>query len=153
MKKRPKSTLVPWARLMNPTSHSLSPEDIAGGFAYHAYTGIWRSTKDLDIFLKPEDVEPALATLRESGFQTEIVASHWLAKAWMRPYLIDLIFGMGNGALRVDDQWTQRSNPVKICGVMARLIPIEEMIASKLFIAKRDRFDGADVVHLIRCMR
>jgi hypothetical protein len=32
-----------------------------------------------------------------------------------------------------------------------RLISIEDLIASKAFIAFRDRFDGADVVHLMRC--
>jgi hypothetical protein len=32
-----------------------------------------------------------------------------------------------------------------------KLIPAEEMIWSKSFIMERERFDGADVAHLLRC--
>ena len=52
--------------------------------------------------------------------------------------------------LKVDDSWIERGRPIEICGVQTRLISIEDLIASKLFVAKRDRFDGADVAHLIR---
>ena len=35
-------------------------------------------------------------------------------------------------------------------GVIVRLSPVEEMIWSKAFIQERERFDGADVLHLLR---
>ncbi len=35
-------------------------------------------------------------------------------------------------------------------GVEVTLIPIEEMIASAMFVAGRNRFDGGEVAHLIR---
>jgi predicted nucleotidyltransferase len=126
------------------------PVLIAGAFASHAYSGIWRNTKDLDLFLRPGDVHTALRALAEEGFETELRDPTWLAKAWKDPYLIDLIFGNGNRVLQVDDSWIHRGRPIEICGVRVRLISIEDLIASKLFIAKRDRFDGADVAHLIR---
>lgn len=126
---------------------------VAGAFAKHAYTGIWRDTKDLDIFLKPEDLKTALDALDAAGFETEIEFEHWLAKAHQEPYLIDLIFGTGHGRLQVDDAWFEHSQPVEIAGVQARLIPIEELIVSKAYIAERYRFDGADVAHLIRAAR
>jgi hypothetical protein len=37
----------------------------------------------------------------------------------------------------------------RIFGVPVRLIPMEEMIWSKAFIMERERFDGADVAHVI----
>lgn len=126
------------------------PVLIAGAFASHAYSGIWRNTKDLDLFLRSGDVHTALRALGEAGFETELRDPSWLAKAWKDPYLIDLIFGNGNRVLQVDDSWIDRGRPIEICGVRTRLIALEDLIASKLFVAKRDRFDGADVAHLIR---
>jgi hypothetical protein len=123
---------------------------VAGAFAKHAYTRIWRDTKDLDVFLKPEDLKPALDALANLGYQTEIEFEHWLAKAKRDPYVVDLIFGTGHGQLQIDDGWFQHSRPVRIAGVPTRLAPIEELIVSKMYIAERYRFDGADVLHLIR---
>ena len=37
-----------------------------------------------------------------------------------------------------------------VLGVIVRLSPVEEMIWSKAFIQERERFDGADVLHLLR---
>lgn len=124
---------------------------LAGAFASHAYTGIWRNTKDIDVFLQPRDVRPALDALGDSGFETELRDSWWLAKAWRDEWLVDLIFGMGNRELQVDAGWIERALPVEIAGVPTRVISLEDLIVSKVFIAKRDRFDGADVAHLIRC--
>jgi predicted nucleotidyltransferase len=129
------------------------PYVLAGAYAKHAYTGIWRDTKDLDVFLKPGDLKPALAALAAVGFRTLIEYEHWLAKAERDPYVVDLIFGTGHGQLRIDDGWLERSRPVEVAGVRTRLIPLEELIVSKVYIAERYRFDGADVVHLIRAAR
>jgi predicted nucleotidyltransferase len=123
---------------------------VAGAFAKHAYTGIWRDTKDLDLFLKADDLKTALDALAEAGYQTEIEFEHWLAKAHCDPYVIDLIFGMGHGKVRVTDRWFEYSQPVKIAGVPTRLIGLEELIVSKAYVAERYRFDGADILHLIR---
>jgi hypothetical protein len=123
---------------------------IGGAFAVYAYTGNWRNTKDLDVFIKPDDVKKALDALSKAGHETELRDVNWLAKVCKDPYLMDLIFGVGNNRFKVDDGWIERSEPVEILGVETRLISIEELIASKVYIVKRDRFDGADIVQLIR---
>ena len=104
-----------------------------------------------DVFLRPDDVHTALRALSEEGYETELRDPTWIAKAWKSPYLVDLIFGMGSRVFQVDDTWIERGKPATIAGVEARLISVEDLLASKMYIAKRDRFDGADVVHLIRC--
>ena len=129
------------------------PYLIGAAFARHVHTGIWRDTKDLDIFLKPEDVHTALAALKEAGFETEVLFKHWLAKACKEPHFIDLIFGSGHGQISVDDRWFENSQPAKILGVQTQILPAEEMIAMACFVAERSRFDGADVVHLIRVLK
>jgi predicted nucleotidyltransferase len=126
---------------------------IAGAFACHAHSGAWRNTKDLDLFLLPDDVHAALDALAAAGFEIELRDPHWLAKAWKKGYLIDLIFGMGNRAMPIDESWIERATMVDFCGTKARLLSIEDLIASKMYIAARDRFDGADLAHLILSRR
>lgn len=123
---------------------------VGASFARHAYTGIWRATKDLDIFLKPVDLKTALQSLREAGFETSIEAVHWLAKAKKEGFLVDLIFGTGHGHLPIDDSSFEQSQMAEVLSVPTRLIPIEEMIASAIYIAERRRFDGGEVIHLIK---
>ena len=122
---------------------------IGGAHALAPYTGVVRDTKDLDVFLRKEDCEPALAVLGEAGFATELTFPHWLGKAYAGDRFIDLIFGSGNGVAIVDDLWFAHARPGQVLGVPVRLCPAEEMIWSKAFIMERERFDGADVAHLI----
>ena len=51
---------------------------------------------------------------------------------------------------RVDDLWFDHAPRTNVLGVIVRLSPAEEMIWSKAFIQERERFDGADVLHLLR---
>jgi hypothetical protein len=51
----------------------------------------------------------------------------------------------------VDESWIERSVPEIVLGIPCRVLGAEELIASKIFVAYRERFDGADVVHLFRC--
>jgi hypothetical protein len=122
---------------------------IGGAHALAPYTGIVRDTKDLDVFLRKEDCELALAMLGGAGFATELTFPHWLGKAYAGDRFIDLIFGAGNGVAMVDDLWFTHAAPGRVLGVPVRLCPPEEMIWSKAFIMERERFDGADVAHLI----
>ena len=148
----PEQTRV-FARGLRALNEAGVPYLIAGAMAKHAYTGIWRNTKDLDIFLKPADLEPALAALAGAGFDNAIEFRHWLAKARQEPYFIDVIFGTGHGQLQIDDSWFDNSRSIKIAGVQAQLIPPEELIVSKMYVAERYRFDGADVLHVIQGTR
>jgi hypothetical protein len=122
---------------------------VGGAHALTPYTGICRDTKDLDIFLRRRDCEPALAALAAAGFATELTFPHWLAKAFLGDRVIDLIFSSGNGIARVDDLWFAHAIPGRVLGLPVLLCPPEEMIWSKAFIMERERYDGADVAHLI----
>jgi hypothetical protein len=48
------------------------PYVVAGAFALQQHTGIWRNTKDLDLFLEAKVVPHALQHLEEQGFEVEI---------------------------------------------------------------------------------
>ena len=84
---------------------------------------------------------------------TELTFPHWLGKAYggrQREFFVDLIFSGGNGVAEVDDEWFAHAMPDESLGFPVRLMPVEEMIWSKAFLMERERFDGADVLHLIR---
>lgn len=122
---------------------------VSGAFALHEYTGIWRDTKDLDLFLPAVETSRALALLRRAGFETEIPDPIWLAKAWRGHFFVDLITGMSNAVVRVDGSWIRRSRRSEVLGLPALVLPPEELIASKVFVTRRERFDAADICHII----
>jgi hypothetical protein len=125
------------------------PYVVSGAFALQQHTGIWRNTKDLDLFLPADVVPQALEHLKEQGFETEIRDPVWLAKAHRDGFFVDLITGMSNAIITVDQSWIERGSPAEVLGVPTRVLAAEELIASKLFVNFRERFDGADVVHII----
>lgn len=125
------------------------PFAVSGAFALRQHTGICRETKDLDLFVTPPNCAPALNCLRESGMECEITDPVWLAKAKRDEYFVDLITGMSNGTLVVEDSWIERAQPAVVHGVTTRVLAPEELIASKIFVARRERFDGADIAHVI----
>jgi hypothetical protein len=125
------------------------PFAVAGAFAFQCYTGIWRWTKDLDIFLPREYIPRALALCAQLGFETEVRDPVWLAKAWHEDYFVDLISGMSNGVVWVTDDWIRRAQPAQVLGLDVPILGANEMILSKMFVTHRDRFDGADIAHII----
>lgn len=126
------------------------PFVVAGAFAIHYHTGIWRTTKDLDLFLQSEHVPDALRELTKCGFSTEVTDPVWLAKAFCGRYFVDLITATRNAALLVDCSWIARSVQSEFFGIPCRVLGAEEIIVTKLFVSRRERFDLADVVHLMR---
>lgn len=122
---------------------------VSGAFALHEHTGIWRDTKDLDLFMPAQEVARALKLLEQDCFQTEILDPVWLAKARRGDYFVDLITGMSNGVIRVDYSWIKRAVRSEVFGVPIRVLAPEELIASKIFVTRRERFDGADICHVI----
>ena len=75
----------------------------------------------------------------------------WLAKGFDGEFFVDLIFSSGNGIAVVDEHWARRAGTADVLGRSALIVPAEEMIWQKAFIQERERFDGADIHHLLRC--
>jgi hypothetical protein len=139
-----------WLRIMQGTGVAYA---VGGAYAVYAYTGAWRDSKDLDIFLRPEDLKPALDAYAGAGFETEVRDKLWLAKVHHRPLLLDLLFAVRHTtSLRVTEKWFETTRPAKLLGVETRLLGLEEVIATKVYLAARDRFDGADILHLMRAV-
>ena len=126
------------------------PFIVAGAYAFFEYTGIFRDTKDLDVFLRRRDLDAAFASLGRAGFRTELKDPVWLGKGYRGEWFVDLIFSSGNGVAVVDDLWFANARDGEVMGVPVLLAPPEEMIWSKGFVCERERFDGHDVANLVR---
>ena len=122
---------------------------VGGGFALGQYTAVQRDTKDFDIFVRREEYDPIMKVLELAGFDTELTFPHWLGKASCQHGYVDVIFNSGNGIAYVDEGWFKHATPGQVFGVDVLLCPVEEIIWSKAFIMERERFDGADIMHLI----
>jgi len=122
---------------------------VGGAYAFARYTGIERHTKDLDIFVRPADFKKTLSALEQAGYAVDIPFRHWLGKAYCGEYFVDVIHSSGNGVAVVDEEWFANAPRDAIFDLPVSLCPKEEMIWSKAFIQERERFDGADVAHLI----
>ncbi len=127
------------------------PYVVAGAYAIYEHTGIYRKTKDLDLFFQPDSVLPAARALREAGFVARLEDAHWLAKATAGEYFVDLIYGMGNGIAFIDEGWIRHSRPSILAATPVRIAPPEELIWHRLFISERHRHDMSDIVHLFLC--
>jgi hypothetical protein len=123
---------------------------IGGGHAVQVHTGLPRHTRDFDLFLVETDIPPALRALSAAGFRTELAYSHWLAKAHFPGGFIDLIFNSGNGCCPVDRAWFDHAREHTVLDMRLKVCPPEETIWQKAFIMERERFDGADIAHLLR---
>jgi hypothetical protein len=123
---------------------------VSGAVALGYYTGLWRNTKDLDLFLVPQDITPAMIQLASHGYEVATLAEHWLAHAKIGQYYVDLIHGFGGWRAQIDAEWYARGVPAEVLGQPVRVTPVEDLIWIKAYVCHRERFDGADICHLIQ---
>jgi len=122
---------------------------VGGGFAFLHYTGISRFTKDLDIFCKASQTPRILQFFGNQGYKAEMTDIRWLAKIFSGDHFMDIIFDSPNNICAVDDTWYKYAVPADFQGIPVRILPPEELIWCKLFVQNRERYDGADVNHLL----
>ncbi|MBD2153973.1 nucleotidyltransferase [Leptolyngbya sp. FACHB-16] len=138
-----------YCQALNILNQAQMPFLIGGAYAFECYTGISRHTKDLDIFARPSDVQSILDVFAQAGYQTDIAVSHWLAKAYCGENFVDIISNSAHGCLPVSDAWFEHAVSDEVFGIPAKICAPEEIIWSKAYVMARDRFDGADIAHLI----
>src|SRR6185295_1831753 len=104
------------ARAIEVLTRAGVPFVVGGAYAYFAYTGIYRDTKDLDLFPRKADALWALDVLEQDGWRTERTDEVWLYKAFKGEYFVDFIFSSGNGVATVDDEWFAHAQPGVVFG-------------------------------------
>jgi len=139
-----------YRRTLHVLSDASVPFLVGGSHAFLEYTGIARNTKDFDLFLRKADLDRALDALSAAGYRTERSFPHWLAKAWQHDDFVDLVFSSGNGVCAVDDGWFDHAVETQVLGMPVKIVPAEELVWQKSFVMERERFDGADIMHILR---
>jgi hypothetical protein len=128
---------------------------VSGAAAFGYHTGVWRDTKDFDVFLCRAELTGALLALATHDFVVETVSAHWLAHAFKgqrfeESFYLDLIFGFGGWRAQIDANWWDRGHPTEILGQPVKVAPQEDLLWAKAYVAHRERFDLSDVLRLIR---
>ena len=97
-----------------------------GGLATATY-GRPRPTKDIDVFVKPEDAERCTKVLEGAGFSTEDPKEDWLLKAYKDEVLVDVIFRIHN-SIYLDDDMIARGRRHQLKGATVKVVPPEDFI-------------------------
>ena len=145
----PEEERVVYKRALRALNQAGVPYVVAGLYAIYHYTGIYRQTKDLDLFVEPGRVVEAARVLKAAGFHVKLEQAHWIAKALVDDKQVDLIYGMGNGLSFVDEAWYQYSRPGILAAEQVRVAPPEELLWHRIFVSERHRSDMSDAVHLM----
>lgn len=129
------------------------PFALGGAFALATYTGNWRNTKDLDLFILPETKDTMVDLLNGLGmndYYDELAYDRgWIYRAYTNDIIIDAIWCMANRRAFVGEEWLARGPEVVIRGEKVRILPVEQVIWNKIYIVHRDRCDWGDVLNMI----
>lgn len=122
---------------------------VGGAWSLKIHTGISRDTKDLDIFCTSDAYPAILKLFDKNGYKTELRDARWLAKAFKEDYFIDFIFNSLNNLCPVDETWFDHSISDELFGIPVHYVSAEELFWNKIYVMNRDRYDGADLNHII----
>lgn len=138
-----------YAEALRELARSAVPFLLSGAYAFAAYTGISRQTKDLDVFCKAGDLPRILSHFKGLGYEIEIEDERWIGKVKRGEHFFDAIFASANGTMPVTDEWFEHAGAMEVLGTPVRIVGPTELVWSKAFIQLRHRYDGADVAHLV----
>ncbi|HEX2110580.1 MAG TPA: nucleotidyltransferase [Gaiellaceae bacterium] len=126
------------------------PFVLGGGLAAWARGGP-SSNHDVDLLLKPGDVERAVAVLEDLGMRTETPPEGWLVKAYDGDVLIDLIFDPSTGP--VTDEVIERADEIEVVSTRMRVMALEDIMATKLLALNETHLDFKGSLEMARAVR
>ena len=124
---------------------------VLGGGAAAWVRGGPPTDHDLDFLVRPRDADSALDTLGRAGLRTERPPEEWLYKAWDGDILVDLIFRPTG--LDVDDALIARSPRLSVLSVTMPVLPLEDLISSKLLACREHLLDYEQLLAVVRPLR
>jgi hypothetical protein len=126
---------------------------VGGAFAFAFYTGQWRNTKDLDLYVLPEDRAGMIDVLNAAGLADYYDQSNydrsWIYRGIRGDNIVDVIWAMANKRAMVDPVWLDYGSEGELCGERLPLIAPEEYLWAQLYIIQRDRTGWPDIFNLL----
>jgi hypothetical protein len=105
--------------------------------------------EDIDLLIRPPDVDAVAAALEADGFVVEPTDPAWIHKAKRLGVTVDLIHRAGR-EVHLDPEMLERAVPATVLGVEVRLIPPEDLAIIKAILyteaRKKDWFDALALV-------
>lgn len=126
------------------------PYLLGGGLGCWALGGP-PSSNDVDLMLRREDAERALAALEAAGFRGERPPEQWLLKAWEGEVLIDLIFAPSG--LAIGEEALARCTTVGIGGMSVRVMDLDDIFVTKLLSIDEHSCDYEGHLAIARALR
>lgn len=129
------------------------PYALGGGLAVSFYCGLWRPSKDLDLYVLPQDAPRVSQALLDSGladyFDRKPYDRSWIFRATRGDAIVDVIWALANGAGSVERRWLTGGGRAQLDGEELPLLAPEEILWSKLHVLQRDRCDWPDLLNLL----
>ena len=126
------------------------PFMLGGGLAAWARGGP-RTDNDVDLFIREQDAERALAALASVGMRPERPPEEWLLKANDGDVVVDLIFRPSGGP--IDAEFFDRAEEIEVLGHTVLVASIDDVFASKLLALTEQEPDFQAVLELARALR
>ena len=106
---------------------------------------------DVDILIREQDVDAALAAMTAAGLETARPPEGWLVKAWADGVLIDLMYEPSG--IVVDDAFLAQCDVHNVAAVRMRVMPVDDLIVGKLLALTEHHLDFAPILEHARALR
>ncbi len=106
---------------------------------------------DLDLMIRPQDVERALEALTDAGMRPERPPEDWLVKAWDGETLVDLIYCPKG--MPMDDEVLARGEELSVLGMEIRVMALEDVMATKLLALTEHSLRYEGLLQIARALR
>jgi hypothetical protein len=126
------------------------PFALTGGSAIYARGGPF-SEHDVDVLVRPGDVDEAVRTLVEAGMRAADAPEDWLRKVYDGDVLVDLIHRPAE--LTVTDETLAGADEMQVGPMSAPVAPATDVLAHKLLVLGPHHCDYTWVLPAARALR
>jgi hypothetical protein len=123
---------------------------LGGSFAIWARGGP-ETVHDLDLVVRPDDAEAALAALEAAGLEGERPPEGWLFKAWDGDVLVDVIWVLSG--IEDVEEVLSRARPLRVQSVLIDVLALEDLLVSKVLALDAHNLDLSPLLRIARAVR
>src|SRR3954454_24937374 len=109
------------------------------------------SRHDLDLIIRPADVDRAVGALTAAGMRFEDPPEEWLVKTWDGDTLVDLIHHPKG--TEVDDDLIGRGEVMSVLGMEMRVMALEDVLVTKLMALSEHALRYESLLSIARALR
>src|SRR3954454_1409540 len=106
---------------------------------------------DLDLMIRPQDVEAGVEALTAAGLRAEDPPEEWLGKAWDGDVLVDLIFAPKG--MEMTDEVMARGEVLSVLGMEMRVMALEDVLVTKLMALTEHSLRYESLLPISRALR